>query len=411
MFPVDRRREPVIVGYVRTPFGRADKKKGHLRNQRSDDLAIHLLKALVERTGVPARDVDEVILGAVELVGEQAHPARNVGYLADFPVEVTGLTVERACVTPMSAIHIAAMSVVSNMGDCYIAGGLDSMTHLAIPVMRADMDIFEVINEPGTLMSTQNPNPRLFDKVNPMELTGGVAAERMAELYGLSREEMDRWAHQSHVRAVRAHDEGRFAAEIVPIEGHLDDGTPFLMDRDQCPRASSSYEKIASLPTPFQFEGGRVTAAAASGQADGAAVVMVMARENAEKRGLTPLCTIRGIAVAGCDPTNLVYSAVPASKKVLAKTGIRADQLDVIEVNEAFACAPIMVMKELGITDAERVNPNGGGCALGHPVGATGARLVGHLAHEVKRRGGRYGLAAICGGFGQGGATLIEVES
>jgi acetyl-CoA acyltransferase len=410
MFQVDRAREAVIVEYVRTPFGRADRKKGHLRNWRSDDLGIHLLQAITRRAAVDPGEVDEVILGAVELIGEQSHPGRNVSFLADFPVEVTGLTVERACVTPMSAIHVAAMSVMCNMGDIYIAGGLDSMSHLAIPVMRADMDLMEIIREPGTLMSSHNPNPKLFDKVNPMELTGGVAAEKLAERYGIPRERTDRWAHQSHLRAVAAHDAGRFEYEIVGLEGHLPDGTAFFMDRDQLPRRDSSLDKIASLPTLFLPEGGTVNAATSSGQADGAAVVMVMARGEAERRGLDPLCTIRGMAVAGCDPTDLVYSAVPAAQKCLRKVGCSADELDLLEVNEAFASAPLIVMEELGIDDPERVNPNGGACALGHPVGATGARLVGHLAVELLRRGKRWGLAAICGGYGQGGATLIEVE-
>ncbi len=408
---VSTAREPVIVGYVRTPFGRADKKKGHLRAWRSDDMAIHVVNELIRRTGVAPSSIDELILGAVELIGEQAHPARNVGFLAGLPHEVTGLTIERACVTPMSAIHVAALGVIGNMGDVYIAGGLDSMTHLGIPVMRADMDMMEVIATPGTLMSAMDPNPKLFEMLNPMELTGGVAAERMCDEYGISREENDRWAHESHVRAVAAHEAGRFKDEIAPLEGLTEDGTAFTMDRDQCPRPDSSLEKIASKGTPYKPEGGKITAAAASGQADGAAAVMVMAREVAERMGLTPLATIRGMAVAGCDPTNLVYSTVPASKKCLSRAGMRADRLDLIECNEAFACAPIILMRELGITDRERVNPNGGGCALGHPVGATGARLVGHLALELKRRRQRYGLATICGGFGQGGATLLEVNS
>lgn len=411
MFKVPKEREPVLVGYVRTAFGRADKKKGHLRAQRSDDLGIHVVQELLKRTGVEPRQVDEVILGAVELIGEQAHPGRNVAFLAGLPYEVTGLTVERACVTPMSAIHIAALGVVGNMGDVYIAGGIDSMTHLGIPVMRADMDMMEVISEKGTLMSSMDPNPKLFDMLNPMELTGGVAAEKMCVDYEISREELDRWAHESHVRAVAAHKAGRFKQEIAPIEGLMPDGTAFMMDRDQCPRENSSLEKIASLSTPFQPDGGRITAAAAAGQADGAAVVMVMARAVADRLGLEPMATIRAIAVAGCDPTNLVYSAVPASKKCLERGGMRADQIDLIECNEAFACAPIVVMRELGITDRERVNPNGGACALGHPVGATGARLVGHIALELKRRGRRYGLATICGGYGQGGATLLEVNA
>jgi acetyl-CoA acetyltransferase family protein len=410
MFNAPRNREPVLVGYVRTPFGRADKQRGFLRNWRSDDLGIKVVQELLARTRVDPKTIDEVILGAVELIGPQAHPGRNVAFLAGLPYEVTGLTVERACVTPMSAIHIAALGILGNMGDVYIAGGLDSMTRLAIPMMRADSDMMEVISEPGTLMSAMDPNPKLFEMLNPIELTGGVAGERMADEYGIQREEMDQWAHESHLRATRAHEAGRFRDEIVPLEAHLPDGTAFTMDRDQLPRPDSSLEKIRNLPALYK-DGGKINAASAAGQADGAAVVMVMAREAADRAGLTPLATIRGMAVAGCDPTNLVYSSVPASKKVLARIGMRAEQMELVECNEAFANAPIILMKELGIADPERVNPNGGACAIGHPIGATGARLVGHLALELRRQKRRWGLATICGGYGQGGAVVLEVES
>jgi len=402
-------KEAVLVDAVRTPFCRSG-EKGFLRNVRSDDMGVVVLQELVKRTRVDPALVDEVILGAVEMMGEQAHPGRNVLFLADFPFEVPGLSLERACVTAMSAIHVAAMSIQCGMGDIYIAGGIDSMTHLSLPVVTPDTDFDELLKVKGTMLSAMNPNPKMYKRANPVDLVGGVTAEKLAEMYDISREEMDRWALMSHQRAVAAQREGKFKWEIVPIEGELVDGTKKLIDADQGPRADSTLEKIASLPTPFKPVGGRINAASSSGTADGAAAAMLMSKEKARELGLKPLATIRAMAVAACDPTIMGYSVVPATRRALNHIGLSIDDMELIEVNEAFAVVPLVFMKELGIKDAERINVNGGACAIGHPVGASGARLVGTLAYEMLRRGSRWGLAAICGGYGQGGATILERE-
>ncbi len=402
-------RDVMLVGYVRTPFGKADPKKGVFRSVRSDDLAAAALQELLRRTRVAAGDVDGIILGAVEMLGEQAHPGTAIPFLADFPPHVVGLSVERACTTAMMAVHIAAMSIQCGLGDVYIAGGLDSMTHFRIPVIRDGMDMSEVIQQAGTMLSAMNPNPKMAAKINLIELNGGQGAEKLCEQFQITREEMDRWALMSHQRAVAAQRAGRFREEIVPVEGLDPEGTPVLVEHDQGPRPDTSLEKIASLPPVYRPDG-RITAATASGQADGAAVCMLMSRERADRLGVPPLARIHTIAVAACHPTDLIYSAIPATHRALEHSGLRMADMDVIEINEAFACAPIALMREFGMGegDAARINVNGGACAIGHPVGASGARLVGTAAVELRRRGGRFALATICGGMGQGAATVIE---
>ena len=398
-------REAVLVGYVRTPFGRADPKRGVFRAVRSDDLAVAVLHEVLRRTAVAAGDVDGVILGAVEMLGEQAHPGTAIPYLAGFPEHVVGLSVERACTTAMMSVHIATMQIQCGLGDVVLAGGLDSMTHFRIPTIRDGMDMEAVIKDGGHMLATMNPNPRLFDLVNPIELNGGQGAERLAEQYGITREEMDRWALRSHERAIAARTVLR--EEIVPTAGLDLEGRAVRVTDDQGPRADTTYDKIAAL-APVYRPDGRITAASASGQADGAAVCLLMAADEARRRGLTPLARIHTIATGACAPTDLIRSAIPATARAFERSGLGQGDMTVIEVNEAFASAPIALMREFGIAAAERVNPNGGACALGHPVGASGARLVGTTALELRRRGGRYGLATICGGMGQGAATILE---
>lgn len=402
-------RDALLVGYVRTPFGRADPRRGFFRNLRSDDLAVVVLREILRRTATDERDIDGVFLGAVEMMGEQAHPATAIPFLAGFPPTI-GLSVERACTTAMMSIHVAAMCIETGQGDAYLAGGLDSMTHFRIPVVRDGMDMSEVIKEGGTMLSAMNPNPKLFDIVNPIELNGGQGAERLAARLGIGREQMDRWALASHERAIAAQRAGRFRDEIVPIEGLTAEGEAQLVDYDQGPRADTTYEKIAAL-APVYSPDGTITAATSSGQADGAAICMVMSRQRAEERGLQPLARLRTLGWGACAPTDLIYSAIPATRRALDRSGLSLADMGVIEVNEAFACAPIAWMQEFGFEDATRVNPNGGACALGHPVGASGARLVGTTALEMRRRDARFGLATICGGMGQGAATILENES
>lgn len=398
-------RDAVLVGYVRTPFGRADPRRGVFRAVRSDDLAVVALNALVDRTGIEKGDVDGVILGAVEMMGEQAHPGTAIPFLAGFPDDVVGISIERACTTAMMSVHLATMQIQCGLGDVYVAGGLDSMTHFRIPTIKDGMDMDAVIKEGGHMLAAMNPNPKLFDIVNPIELNGGQGAERLCDRYGITREEMDRWALRSHERAIAARE--RLREEIVPTDGLDLEGNAMRVQDDQGPRADTTYEKIAALAPVYRGDG-RITAATSSGQADGAAVCLVMSSDAAARRGLTPLARIHTIATGACHPTDLIYSAIPAARRAIERSGLAWDAMGVIEVNEAFASAPLAVMREFGLHDAERVNPNGGACALGHPVGASGARLVGTTAMEMRRRGTRYGLAAICGGMGQGAATILE---
>lgn len=403
-------REAVIVDMVRTPFCRSGEQKGYFREFRSDDMGVAVLQEIVRRNDIDPADVEDVILGAVEQMGEQAHPARNCVVLAGFPYDVPGLSVERACVTAMSSVQVAAMGIQSGMGDIYIAGGIDSMTHLSLPVVTPDTDFDALLKKPGTMLSAMNPNPRMYATLDPLELVGGITAEKLATDYDIPREDMDRWGLMSNQRAVAAQQAGRFKQEILPCEGLAPDGTKVEVDSDVGPRADSTYEKIASLPTPFMPEGGRITAATASGTADGAAVCLVMSKERARALGKKPLATVRGMAVAGCDPRIMGYSVVPATRKALARDALTIDQMELIEINEAFAVVPLVFMKAFDVTSPDHINVNGGACAIGHPVGATGARLVGHLAFEMRRRGARWGLATICGGYGQGGTVILERE-
>lgn len=403
-------REAVLVGYVRTPFGRADPQRGFFRNTRSDDLAVIVLHEVLRRSGVAAKDVDGILLGAVEMMGEQAHPGTAIPFLAGFPPHVVGLSIERACTTAMMAVHVAAMNIQCGQGDVYIAGGLDSMTHFRIPVIKDGMDMNDIIKQGGTMLSVMNPNPKMAERINLIELNGGQGAERLCEQFDISRQAMDEWALASHQRAVAATRAGRLGEEIVPVEGLLPDGTSAQIDYDQGPRADTTIEKIASLPPVYRPDG-RITAATASGQADGAAVCLLMSAERARALGMQPLARIHTIATGACAPTDLIYSAIPASHNALRLSGLGMQDFDVIEINEAFACAPIALMREFKMPEraAEKINVNGGACAIGHPVGASGARLVGTLALELRRRGSRFGLATICGGMGQGAATILEL--
>jgi acetyl-CoA acetyltransferase family protein len=405
-------REAVLVGYARTPFGKADPKRGCFRHVRSDDLAVAVLRELLHRTEVSTADIDGVFLGAVEMMGEQAHPGTAIPFLAGFPPHVVGMSVERACTTAMMAVHIAAMNIQCGQGDLYIAGGLDSMTHFRIPVIKEGMAMDEVIRQSGTLLSAMNPNPKMAEMVNLIDLNGGQAAERLCEQFDISRTEMDAWALRSHQRAVAAQQAGVFGDEIVPVEGIRADGTTALIEHDQGPRGDTSIEKIAGL-APVYRPDGRITAATASGQADGAAACLIASRERAATLGLPPLARLRTIATGACAPTDLVYSAIPATRKALQLSGLSMADFQLIEVNEAFACAPIALMREFKLSerDADKINVNGGAIAIGHPVGASGARLIGTLALELGRRGGGLGLATICGGMGQGASTILAVDS
>lgn len=385
-------REAVIIDAVRTPIGRAHPEKGWLRDMRSDDLGVIIVRELLRRTGVSPEEIEDLILGCATQTGEQAmNVARYVAIMAGLPHKVAGQTINRQCASGMTAIHAAAQAVISGCGEAFIAGGIESMTHLPEGT-GADL------------------NPKRFDFVDRSAASMGLTAENLAEMYGISRREQEEFALRSHEKAVAAQEEGRFRAEMVPVEGTLEDGTRKLIIRDQNPRPYTSLGLMAALPVISGRPEGTVTAATTSPAGDGAAVVMLLSGERARALGLRPMVKVRAMAVTGVDPKLMGLGPVPATRKALAQAGLSIKDIDLVEINEAFAVVGIVCTRELGL-DPERVNPNGGAVALGHPMGCSGARLVTTLAHEMVRRGARYGLAAMCVGMGQGVATILERDA
>jgi len=391
-------KEAVIVGYVRSPVARAHAEKGFFKNIRSDDLAAIVVKELVKRTGVKPEEVEDCIIGCSNQTGEQwLYGGRKITWMADLPFEVAGLGVDRQCASSMSAVHVAAMGIMCGLGDVYIAAGVESMLHIP---MGHNVSISD------NLLKNAN-----FDLSVAMNM--GLTAEKLFEMYKdkISKEDMDRWSLRSHQLAVKAREEGFFKDEILPIEVTLDDGTKQIVDSDQTvrvPEVETSYEKIASLPPAFK-EDGVITAGNSSPLNDGASAVMLMSKEKAKEYGLTPLATIKSMAWAGVDPTIMGTGPILASRKALKRAGLTVDDIDFWEINEAFAIVVLVCMKELGI-NPEKVNVKGGAIAIGHPLGMSGARLVGTLARILNVENGRYGVATACVGGGQGAATVLERE-
>ncbi len=381
-------REALIIEALRTPIARAHPEKGWFRNIRSDELGILVIRELLRRTGVPSEEVEDVILGCATQTGEQAmNIARYIAIMAGLPFSVAAQTINRQCASGMTAIHSAAQAILSGNGELFIAGGIESMTHLP----------------EGT---GANLHPRRFDFVDPSSSSMGLTAENLAELYQISRREQEEFALKSHQKAVAAQEEGRFREELVPVEVVEDDGSRRLIDRDQNPRPYTSLELMAALP-PVTKPGGTVTSATVSFASDGAAALLIASREKAEFLGLKPKAKIRSMAVAGVDPKLMGLGAVVAARKALERAGLTPADVDIAEINEAFAVVALVCMRELGLPE-EKVNPNGGAIALGHPMGCTGARLVTTLVHELERRRARFGLATMCVGMGQGAATVLE---
>jgi len=381
-------REALIIEALRTPIARAHPEKGWFRNIRSDELGILVIRELLRRTGVPSEEVEDVILGCATQTGEQAmNIARYIAIMAGLPFSVAAQTINRQCASGMTAIHSAAQAILSGNGELFIAGGIESMTHLP----------------EGT---GANLHPRRFDFVDPSSSSMGLTAENLAELYQISRREQEEFALKSHQKAVAAQEEGRFREELVPVEVVEDDGSRRLIDRDQNPRPYTSLELMAALP-PVTKPGGTVTSATVSFASDGAAALLIASREKASALGLKPKAKIRSMAVAGVDPKLMGLGAVVAARKALERAGLTPADVDIAEINEAFAVVALVCMRELGLPE-EKVNPNGGAIALGHPMGCTGARLVTTLVHELERRRARFGLATMCVGMGQGAATVLE---
>ncbi len=384
----------VILSAVRTPVGRYG---GVLAEVRPDDLAAEVISAAVERAGVPAGEIEDVYFGAANQAGEDnRNVARMAALLAGLPESVAGVTVNRLCASGLSAVVAACHSVVAGDGDLFVAGGVESMSRAPL-VMAKPETAFPRGNQTvwDTTLGWRFPNPRM-EEMFPLE-SMGETGENVAERYGVSREEQDEFALRSQERWAEADAEGRFADELVAVGEAI---------RDEHPRPDTSAEKLANLKPAFR-NGGSVTAGNSSGINDGAAALVIASEERAQELGAEPLGAFVGSAVAGVDPRVMGIGPVPAVRRLLERTGVDVGEIDLVELNEAFASQSLVVIRELGL-DPEKVNVNGGAIALGHPLGMSGARLVVTLLHELRRRGERYGLATLCVGVGQGQAALFE---
>jgi 3-oxoadipyl-CoA thiolase len=387
----------VILSAVRTPVARYG---GGFAGTRPDDLAAAAIAAAVERSGVPAGDIEDVWFGCANQAGEDnRNVARFAALLAGLPESVGGVTVNRLCASGLSAVVGACHAVVAGDGDLFVAGGVESMTRAPLvtakpskPFERGDRTVHD------TTLGWRFVNPAYAARFSTEAM--GETGENVAERWGVSREEQDAFALRSQRRWADADAAGRFADELVPFAG---------VERDEHPRPETTAERLAGLKPAFRA-GGTVTAGNSSGINDGAAALVIASEERARDLGIDPLGVFRGSAAAGVDPGVMGVGPIPAVTKLLARTGVAVGDIDLVELNEAFASQSVAVVRELGI-DPERVNVNGGAIAIGHPLGMSGARLVVSLLHELRRRGGRLGLATLCIGVGQGQAALFERAS
>ena len=394
----------VIVDAVRTPVGRAG---GALAAVRPDDLAAVPLRAILDRTGVEAAAVEDVILGCANQAGEDnRNVARMALLLADYPIEVAGQTVNRLCGSGLQAVIAASHAVMLGEGNVFVAGGVESMSRAPWVMLKPDRGYPRGVPETAdTMLGWRFVNERFPDH---WTVALGMTAENVARDSGITREAQDAFALNSQHKAAAAMDAGRFDDELVPVPVPRRKGEPVQVDTDEHPRPDTTLEKLAALPAVFR-EGGTVTAGNASGLNDGAAALLVMAEEEARDRGLRPMARYIASAVAGVEPHTMGLGPIPATRKVLARAGLSVKDLELVELNEAFASQSIACIDALGL-DPERVNVNGGAIALGHPLGCSGAKILTTLLHELRRRGGGIGLATMCIGVGQGIATLVEVE-
>ena len=379
-------REVVIVECVRTAVGR---RKGALTNVRPDDLAAIVLDEVVKRAGIDKGEVEDVILGCVTQVGEQSMKiARTSLLIAGFPIHVPGVTIDRQCGSSQQALHFAAQAIASGDMDIVIAGGVESMT-------REPMFSSGLGKGPSKKLTNQ------YEIVNQ-----GISSERMAKKWSLTREELDQYSVNSHLRAFDAIEKGHFENEIVPVEVEQEDGTTTMFAVDEGPREGTTLEVLGNLKTIFD-ENGVITAGNASQISDGASAVLLMSREKAEQLGLKPRARIVARSVVGSDPTLMLTGPIEATRKVLEKAGLSIKDIDTYEVNEAFAQVPLAWLKDVG-AEYEKLNVDGGAIALGHPLGATGTKLLVTLLNRLERKNERFGLLAICEGMGMANATVIE---
>ncbi len=396
-------RDPWIVDAVRTPVGRYG---GALAAVRPDDLAAAVVSAVVERTGIDPTAIEDVILGCANQAGEDnRNVARMAVLLAGLPVEVAGLTVNRLCGSGLQAINSAVHAIQTCDGDVFVAGGVESMTRSPYAMLKPSEPYVRGTQElVDTTLGWRFVNPRMTAAYPPISL--GETAERVAEQWSVGRERQDAFALESHRRAVAAIEAGRFDGQLVPITVPQRRGDPVVVVRDEHPRADTSLEALARLRPAFMRDG-TVTAGNSSGINDGAAALLLAEGARASELGLRPMARVVATAVAGVHPDVMGMGPVPAVRKALARAGLDVGDLDLVEINEAFASQSVACMDELGL-DPAKTNVNGGAIALGHPLGMSGARLVTMLVHELARTGGRYGLATMCIGVGQGIATVVE---
>lgn len=381
----------VVVDAVRTAMGKS--KNGSFRNVRAEELSAQLMEALLERNpNVKPDEIEDIIWGCVQQTLEQGYNiARNAQLLTRIPKHVSAQTVNRLCGSSMTALHMATQGIMSEQGNIYLVGGVEHMGHVP---MTHGVDF----------------NPGSSKVMAKAAGNMGITAELLGRMHKVDRDAQDQFALRSHQKAKEATEQGRFADEIVPVQGHDENGMPFMMDKDEVYRADASFEALNKLRPVFDPRGGTVTAGNASALSDGAAALLVMSEDKAKELGIEPLAYVKSFAAAGCDPSIMGYGPVPATNKALKKAGLSTDDIELWELNEAFAAQSLPVLKDLGLSDRadEIVNVNGGAIALGHPLGCSGARICGTLLHEMKRRGNKLGVATMCIGLGQGVATVFE---
>ena len=396
-------KEAVIVAAARTPMGRHG---GILKDIRTDDLAAYIIGKMVDRSGVNKDDIEDVYFGCTNQAGEDSrNVARNASLLAGLPYTVPGATVNRLCGSGLEAINQAAHAVETDHGDLYVAGGVESMTRgpwvmgkPANPFQRGDTQMYD------SSLGWRFPNKRMGELYSL--INNGETAENVADKYNISREDQDKLALASHQKAIQAQKDGRLSEEIIPFEISQRKGAPLVHDKDEGPRSDTTLEILAGLQPAFK-KGGSVTAGNSSPLSDGAAALLITTPRRAEQLKLKPLARIVASAAAGVHPNYMGIGPIPATQKALKRAGLTIDQIDLVELNEAFAAQVLACCRELGI-ELNKLNVNGGAIALGHPLGCSGARMMTTLVHEMQRRGSRYGLATMCIGVGQGIATIVE---
>ena len=389
-------RNAVIVDAVRTPVGR---RNGVFKNIHPVDLASIPLEALVERNGLDPELIDDVIMGNVSQIGEQAYNVgRNAALAAGFPESVPGVTIDRQCGSSQQSAHFAAQAIMAGAQDIVIAAGVENMTRVPMGITAQ--------NGPGLPFGA-----KMLERYANGLVPQGISAEMIAEKWAIPREELDELSLESHRRAARATEEGRFEGQIIPVEITKEDGSKEIVIRDEGIREDTTLEKLASLQPAFQADG-KVTAGNSSQISDGAAAVLIMGEDKAEELGLTPKARFHTFSMVGVDPVLMLTGPIPATSKALERAGLSIDDIDLFEVNEAFAAVTVAWRMEHGGSDPmalwERSNVNGGAIALGHPLGASGARLLTTLVWELERTGGRYGLQTMCEGGGMANGTIIE---